>query len=153
MMQLRYYNYLRKYLFRKYPNFFKFLNRFKDRIKFVISGGLATIVNLFFLFIFFSILDIQIIYASSMSWLLAILISFNLQKYWTFRSFSFKKMSSQVILYLLIAILSLILNARWMYLLVEGLNINYLLAQIIVLFVLAILNYIVYKFIIFKEKK
>lgn len=153
MMQLRYYNYLRKYLFRKYPNFFKFLNRFKDKIKFVISGALATIVNLFFLFIFFSILDIQIIYASSMSWLLAILISFNLQKYWTFRSFSFKKMSSQVILYLLIAILSLILNARWMYLLVEGLNINYLLAQIIVLFVLAILNYIVYKFIIFKEKK
>ncbi len=153
MMQLRYYNYLRKYLSKKYPQFFKFLNRFKDKIKFVVSGVLATIVNLFFLFIFYSILEIKIIYAASMSWLLAFLISFSLQKYWTFRSLSFKKIPRQVILYCLLAIFSLILNARWMYLLVETLNMHYLLAQVIVLLVLAILNYIVYKFIIFKEKK
>jgi len=152
-MQLRYYNYLRKYLSKKYPKFFKFLNRFKDKIKFVVSGVLATIVNLFFLFIFFSVFEIKIIYAASMSWLLAFLISFNLQKYWTFRSFSLKKIPRQVILYFSLAFVSLTLNARWMYLLVESLNMHYILAQIIVLFVLAILNYIVYKFIIFKEKK
>ncbi len=152
-MQLRYYNYLRKYLSKKYPKFFKFLNRFKDKIKFVVSGVLATIVNLFFLFIFFSVFEIKIIYAASMSWLLAFLISFNLQKYWTFRSFSLKKIPRQVILYFSLAFVSLTLNARWMYLLVENLNMHYILAQIIVLFVLAILNYIVYKFIIFKEKK
>ncbi len=152
-MQLRYYNYLRKYLSKKHPKFFKFLNRFKDKIKFVVSGGLATIVNLFFLFIFYSILDLQIIYAASLSWLLTFLVSFNLQKYWTFRSFSFKKIPHQVTLYILLALVSLTLNARWMYLLVESLNMHYILAQIIVLFVLAVLNYTVYKFIIFKEKK
>jgi len=153
MMRLRYYNYLREFLKKKHPNFFKFLNRFKDKIKFVVTGFLATIVNLFFLFIFYKIFEIRIIYAASFSWFLAFFVSFSLQKFWTFRSLSFKKMPQQIVYYFSLALVSLILNARWMYLLVETLELHYILSQLIVLFILAILNYIVYKFFIFKEKK
>lgn len=153
MMPFRYYNYLRKFLEKKYPIFFKFLSKYKDKIKFVVAGFLATVVNLFFLFIFFQLLEIKIIYAASSAWLLAFIISFSLQKFWTFRNFSIKKMPKQLLYYIIILIISLILNARWMYLLVEGLEIYYLLAQIIVILVIGFLNYFVYKFIIFKEKK
>lgn len=152
-MPFRYYNYLRKYLVKKHPGFFKFLNKYKDKIKYLISGSLATVVNLFFLFIFFKVLDLKIIYSAIFAWILAFLISFSLQKFWTFRNFSNKKIPKQVLYYFLLAIISLILNARWMYLLVESLEVNYLLAQIIIITVLAFLNYFAYKFIIFKEKK
>ncbi len=153
MMPFRYYNYLRKYLIKKYPNFFRFLNKYKDKIKFIITGTIATMVNLLFLFIFFQIFNLKIIYATSISWSLAFLISFNLQKFWTFRNLSNKKIPKQILYYLIIAISSLLLNARWMYLLVENLEVFYLLAQIIVVIVIAFLNYFVYKFIIFKEIK
>ncbi len=153
MMPFRYYNYLREYLVKKQPRFFRFLNKYKDKIKFAISGSLATIVNLFFLYIFFQVLDIEIIYSASLSWILAFLISFNLQKFWTFRNFSNRKIPRQILYYFLIAIISFFLNARWMYLLVESLEVHYLLAQIIIIIVLALLNYFTYKFIIFKEKK
>ncbi len=153
MMPFRYYNYLRKYLVKKHPRFFKFLNKYKDKIKYLISGSLATVVNLFFLFIFFKVLDLKIIYSAIFAWILAFLISFSLQKFWTFRNFSNKKIPKQVLYYFLLAIISLILNARWMYLLVESLEVNYLLAQIIIITVLAFLNYFAYKFIIFNEKK
>ncbi len=152
MTPFRYYNYLRKFLEKKYPRFFKFLSQYKDKIKFIIAGSLATVVNLFFLFIFFQILGLKIIYAASFSWLLAFIISFNLQKFWTFRDASVKKIPKQLFYYIIILIISLALNARWMHLLVESLEIYYLLAQIIVTMVLSFLNYFVYKFIIFKEK-
>jgi putative flippase GtrA len=153
MMPFRYYNFLRKFLAQEYPGFFNFLSRYKDKIKFIISGFLATIVNLFFLFIFFQLLNLKIIYATSLSWFLAFIISFNLQKFWTFRNFSTKKIPKQLFYYIISLFISLILNARWMYLLVESLELHYLLAQIIVIIVLGLLNYFFYKFLIFNEKK
>lgn len=144
---------MRKFLAKKYPNFFKLITKHKDKIKYIISGGLATVVNLLFLFVFFEIIALNIIFSASLAWLLAFLISFSLQKFWTFRNFSSKKIPKQVLYYFILAIISLILNARWMYLLVESLEVFYILAQIIVLSVLAILNFFAYKFLIFKEKK
>jgi putative flippase GtrA len=152
MFALKYYQSLREYLLKNHPNFFKYLVRFQKVIKYIITGSTATLINLFFLFIFYKILDFSIILSSTFAFILAFIFSFSVQKFWTFKNFSKKSISNQLIMYLLLALFSLLLNAHFMYLLVEKWHIWYLLAQIIVASFLAIFNFFAYKYLVFSLK-
>jgi len=80
------------------------------------------------------------------------LISFNLQKFWTFRNYGRDRMAGQLFLYILNAVIGLNINGALMHLLVNSWSVWYLLAQVIVNLGLGAWNFLIYKFIIFKVR-
>lgn len=147
----KFYFKLYQFLSHRFPAGFCYCRSKKSVVKFVISGSLASAVDLFFLFIFYGVFELGIVLSTSVSFLLSFLVSFYLQKLWTFRNEDEKKMPRQLVLYLLNSFLSLNLNGFGMHLLVTQLGIWYLLSQVIVNLILGSLNFFIYKFIIFRH--
>jgi len=143
----------RHYFFYNFPKIYCFCENRKSIIKFVIAGCFAGGTDLIFLYIFHGLLKMEIVLSTSIAFILSFLVSFTLQKYWTFRNFNHNKVFNQLFLYILNAVIGLNLNGLLMHLLVNRFNVWYLLSQVIVNLFLAIFNFIVYKFIIFKIGK
>ncbi len=148
---LKLYNIIHGRFQNKFPKLYCFCAPKKSIIKFLIAGSIAGSTDLILLFIFHGVIGWHIVPSTSLAFLFSFLISFYLQKKWTFKENYTKKGSKQFILYFLNAFLSLNINGLAMHLLVNEWNILYLLAQIIVNLVLGSLNYIIYKTIIFRN--
>jgi putative flippase GtrA len=114
-----------------------------------LAGG----TDLIFLFIFHGLLHINLVLSTSVAFILSFLVSFTLQKFWTFRNYSEDKVVHQLSLYVLNAFIGLNLNGTGMHLLVNKYAVWYMLAQIIVNLVLGVWNFFVYKFIVFNIGK
>lgn len=134
----------------RFPKLYNLGKSNKSIIKFIIAGCIAGGTDLILLFFFHGILKIDLVLSTSSAFILAFLVSFGLQKFWTFRNYCEDKVVQQLALYIMNALLGLYLNGLGMHLLVNKYAVWYILSQIIVNLVLAILNFIVYKFIIFK---
>lgn len=147
------YNKFRNYFFRHYPRVYIFCDNRKSFIKFIFSGCLSGGVDLLLLFVFHSLLKLDIVLSTSLAFILAFLISFSLQKFWTFRNYLSGQTFQQLSLYLINALVGLFLNAFFMHLLVNTYNVWYLLAQVIVNLVIAVWNFVIYKFVVFKADK
>jgi len=85
--------------------------------------------------------------------MLSFILSFYLQKFWAFNDSSrHGKTAGQLFLYLLNALIGLNLNGFLMHFLVSYYQVWYLLSQVMVIALIGVLNFMVYKFIIFKKK-
>lgn len=135
------------------PKAYCYCSAKKHIFKFFVSGSLAGLTDLIFLFVFHGILAIDIVLATSMAFLLSFIVSFSLQKRWTFRDTDEKKVPKQLVLYILNAFLSLNINGIGMHFLVNENGTPYLLAQLIVNLALGSLNFIIYKTIIFRNEQ
>ncbi len=138
---------------RRLPVAYRICDRHKPVVKFILAGGMATGTNLALLFIFHGLLKLELLLATSAAFVLSFLVSFTLQKFWTFRDNGRKKIVSQLFAYMGNAVIGLVLNGYLMYLLVEEYTVWYLLAQIIASLTIAFWNFLAYKFIIFKINK
>ena len=147
------YNKFRHYFFRRYPRSYTFCNNHKSLIKFIFAGGLSGGTDLLLLFIFHGLLGLDIVFSTSLAFILSFLISFSLQKFWTFRNYHRGKMIHQLFLYMSNAFLGLGLNAILMHLLVNKYNVWYILSQLVVNLAIGFWNFVVYRFIIFKNPK
>jgi len=119
-------------------------------LKFSISGCIAGSIDLILLFLFHGLCHFGVVISTSIAFLFSFLFSFYIQRVWTFEKTEHKKVPRQLVLYMLNAFLSLNINGFGMHLLANVLNVWYLLSQIIVNSVLGILNFYIYKFIIFR---
>ncbi len=135
-----------------HPHFYGFCDRRKSIIKFFFAGSLAAIVDLIFLYFFHGIFSWGLVLSTSLAFILSFVVSFTLQKYWTFRNYSQKKMPLQLSIYILNALVGLNINGFLMHVLVNNWGIWYILAQIAVILLVGLYNFIVYKFIVFKIK-
>ncbi len=147
------YNNSRSVLKKKIPFVFKLLNENKKICKFLIAGSLSTLTHLLSLFLLHEYFNIKVVLASSLAFCLAFIISFSLQKYWTFRNYSRRKFIKQLFIYLITAIISLNINAFLLHTLVNVLDLWYLIAQVLVSFFIAIINFFSYKLLVFKTDK
>lgn len=121
-------------------------------VKYVIVGLIATGTNLGVLFLFTDILGVWYIYSSVISFIVAVIISFTLQKFWTFNDTGVEKVKQQFVLFVLTALIGLCLNSVLMYIFVEYIGLWYILTQLIVAVFIAIFNFFMYKFFVFKKK-
>jgi len=121
-------------------------------VRYVISGGTAAFVDLSLLYVFTDIFGIWYILSSIVAFLIAFIVSFTLQKFWTFKDNSRENISSQVIIYLVVTSLNLGLNTLGIYAFVHYLTFYYLAAQIIVSLFIAVESYFVYH-LVFKNGK
>lgn len=134
------------------PRLMAYLHRNKSAAKFVVTGCFTGGLEILLLFILHGIFNLGLIKATSMSFALCFLISFSLQKIWTFRDRSGDKIFRQMLMYFAIGFINLNLNGVLMHGLANILGIWYLLSQLLVNFILAGSNYTFYKFIIFRKK-
>lgn len=151
MSFLNIYNRIRDNFTHRCPGVYEFCKHRQHVIRFMIAGGLAGAVDLTLLFIFHGPLRINVVAATTLAFILSFLVSFTLQKFWTFKHQRGRKTGGQLFLYTLNTIIGLYLNGALMHWLVNREHVWYLLAQVLVGLTLATGNFLVYKFIVFKH--
>ncbi|PKM89106.1 hypothetical protein CVU83_00595 [Candidatus Falkowbacteria bacterium HGW-Falkowbacteria-2] len=141
----------RNFLLTCHPGLFNFCEARKSVIKFFLSGGLAGVVDLVALYIFHGVFKWDIVVATSAAFLCSFVVSFSLQKLWTFRNYSQVRLPRQLFMYFGSAFIAMYFNGWAMHMLVNNLGVWYLLSQIIVNLFLGVVNYFNYRFIIFRK--
>ncbi len=122
-------------------------------LRFLISGGLSAIVNLGSLYVFTEYVGFWYIVSACFAFLLSFGVSFTLQKFWTFRDRSVEGASRQAAMYLFVAIINFVLNISLLFFLVEFFHLHYLLAEMIVMVVIACVSFFVYRNLIFRKEQ
>ena len=122
----------------------------KKIIKFVVSGSFATSVDLILLYLFFDIWHWSLLVSSSIAFAIAIIVSFVLQKMWTFRYYCNINLFRQLGIYSMVGIFGLVVNAVFVNFMVTNLSLWHILAQLISVSIIGIINFFIYQFVIFK---
>ena len=121
----------------------------KKIIRFLFSGGTAAAINLLGLFVFVHYAHLQYLVGSILAFLIALVASFALQKFWTFRDATRSGMHFQFARFAGVAVGNLIVNTALMYLFVSILGIWYLLAQVYSSLLIAAFSYFIYSRFVF----
>ncbi len=118
-------------------------------IRFLISGGTATAVNVGTLYVLTEFAGLWYILSSVVAFVLAFCVSFTMQKWWTFAERSTHRVGSQAGLYFAVALGNLGLNTLLLYVLVEWFGLWYVIAQLIASAIIAAESFLLYRFVIF----
>jgi putative flippase GtrA len=145
------YNKIKNWVYNVWP-FYRKPDWHKVIVKYLLSGAVATATHLLVLSLAYRFLGWTIIYATTLAFAVAFIISFSLQKFWTFKNRA-KRYFEQIYLYFLVGIFNLFLNAALMQVLAVNLNLHYLLSQLFVSAVVAVNSFLLYKYLVFKYKK
>lgn len=134
------------------PKTHEFAYKRRTAFRYLFAGGTAVLADVGALYIAKGVLDIPLIPAVALAFLVGFAVSFSLQKFWTFEESSIDRMHSQAAMYLTLAVINFLLNIVLMYLLVEVVGIWYILAKILVAGSIAIGSFFIYKKIIFLKR-
>ncbi len=118
--------------------------------RYVISGGTSAFVTLSTLYILTKWFGVWYLLSTVIGFLVGFLVSFTLQKFWTFKDGRKDVLASQAFFYFIIVAGNLCLNALGMYVLVDIFHIWYMPADLLVLFLIAIESFFLYR-IVFKK--
>ncbi|PLX27324.1 hypothetical protein C0583_03330 [Candidatus Parcubacteria bacterium] len=123
----------------------------KNRIvKFLFSGTSAALVNIFSLYVFHGLARINVVVSACLAFILAFIVSFTLQKFWTFKNDNKERMFQQMFWYMVVGLCGLGITATSIYVLVNIFHVFYILSQVIINVVLAVINFFIYKLLIFR---
>ncbi len=117
--------------------------------RFVISGSTSMASNLGILFVLVHYGNLHYLLASIISFSLSTVVSFTMQKFWTFGDRQMGGVQYQFAWYSVIVLFSLSMNTLLMYVLVEWFSLWYLAAQALAGAVVAIISYIGYQRFVF----
>lgn len=134
------------------PRLYNLCERKKSAVKFFLAGCFAGTANLVFLALFYDLLNWPIVLSTSLAFIASFLVSFSMQKLWTFRDFSQRKAIKQFGLYIVNAFVTLNINGFLMHLLVDEYRVWYLFSQIVVNVVIGTYNFFIYRFIVFRKQ-
>lgn len=129
----------------------KLLNKYKLFIKFGIAGVIATATHFTLLIILTDVFGLWYLASTSLAFLVAFMVSFFSQKFWTFRDKEKQGMYKQMGGYFLVVSSGMVVNAAGMYALVDYADLYYLIAQVIMSALVAVYNFMMYRFVIFKR--
>ena len=130
----------------------KLIIKYKIYIKYVISGCTGAFVNLSTLFVLTEFAHLHYLLSAIMAFFVSLAVGFNLQKKWTFRDNN-KKVFKQVLFYLVITSINLLIDTALLYFLVEKFDLWYMFAQVAIYGSLSIVNFILYRFLVFRKEK
>jgi len=128
------------------------LQGFMQIVKYGISGVTGGFLQLIFLYTFVDVFGFWYIYGVILAYLVALVIVFSMQKFWTFRDYSMDGFHRQSFLYTMIAAASLILNIVSMYILVDIFHLWHIAAQILVIVVVGVLSFFLNKTLTFTRE-
>ena len=130
---------------------FKILNKNKEVVLYIIFGVLTTLVNIMSYLFFAKICGINILISNIMAWFFSILFAYVTNRILVFESKN-KKILYEFALFIGGRGLSGILDSLLFYVLVVLLMFNDIVSKIFINIIVIIINYVLSKKIIFKEK-
>lgn len=120
-------------------------------LRYVISGGTAAVTDLVLLFVLNSLFGIHYLLSAILAYLVAFWVSFLLHKFWTFSSHE-ERTHKQVVMYFGASLFSLGLNTVLMYVFVDFVHLQVILAQIVVGLLVASISFFISRNVVFKYK-
>lgn len=120
-------------------------------VRFVLAGIAAAFVNLAVLYSLVELGQVWYLTSSVAGFLAGYVVSFVLQKFWTFKNYRLQSVTFQLPLHLSLALINLGLNTIIIFVLVEYTQFWYLASQIIATIIIAVDSFLVSRFI-FKSK-
>lgn len=118
-------------------------------IRYIVSGGTAASVNFGLLFALVELGGLHYLLASAIAIGAAIIVSFTLHKFFTFREHTLERIPHQFFRYLVLLGCTVAVNTVLMWILVDGLGAHYFVAQILVSGTIAVGNFFIYKLFVF----
>lgn len=128
---------------------YRFMKRLHLLSKYVVSGGSSAGVNLGTLYLLTEYAHVYYLQSAVLAFVIAFLISFILQKFWTFRDMRKEVLHWQMLWFLGLSLANLLVNTSLIYILVEYLRLWYVAAAVVSGALLAVSNFFIYKHVIF----
>lgn len=125
--------------------------KYKEIINYLIVGGLTTVVSVVS-YALFRIIIPNYIACTVLSWIAAVLFAYFTNRIFVFESKD-KKVLKEFIKFVSCRLLTLGTEIVVMFLLVDLLKLNDMISKILVQFIIVVLNYILSKLLVFKQKK
>jgi putative flippase GtrA len=120
--------------------------------RFLIAGGTAAAANLALFTLFVHVWHIYYLYASIAAFVISIIVSFTMQKFWTFRDMPIHDAHMQFARYLVVVMCNLILNTALVFVMVEYFDLWSILSQASATVVIAVTGYVGYQRFVFRER-
>lgn len=121
-------------------------------VRFVAAGSTAAISQLVLLYILTDIIGLWYLASSIIAFCIAVLISFVLHKFWTFKDRVIKGIFGQFAAFFGVAVFGLVFNTVLMFLWVDLIHLWYIYAQVITGLLVMFSNFTLYKFVVFRNK-
>lgn len=128
-----------------------FIFKYNQIIRYIIAGCVATGSNLAILFVLVHYFKLWYLTSAVISFSLAVVISYLLQKYFVFKNYGKVGIPTQFFHFLIYNIVMLGVNTLLMYFFVDIVRLWYLLAQALSAIIIACMNYIYFNKIVFKK--
>lgn len=125
-------------------------NRIPVFSRYATVGAIATLTDLGFLYVFVDLAQLDVLIAATFSFLIANIISFVLNKFWTFKSKS-RNYRKLYIKFFTVSLVGLALTVVFMHLLANIFEIWHMLAKIITSLVVVIWNFLANKLWTFRD--
>lgn len=127
------------------------LNKIYKLVRYGIAGACGAFVHIGVLFVLTDLAGLFYLLSTTIGFLSAYLVSFFMQKKWTFRNHDNTRLRGQMTLYFLVGASNLVFNALGMRWLVGGLGWHHVLSQVAVSGTIAIWSFLAYRWI-FRER-
>lgn len=121
-------------------------------LRYIIAGGTAAAVNLSILFVLTEYVGLWYLFSAVIAVASAWIVSFTLQKFWTFKDRSMDRLHIQAPLHLTVSLANIVVNTGLLYIFVEYIHMWYLAGQVLSGALLAIVDYFIYKHYIFAKR-
>lgn len=128
-----------------------FSKKYSVFFQYAIVGCLGTAIDLGSLYLLVDFLHFHVLFAAAVSFVLAVVNNFILNKYWTFQNRS-SNIRKQFIKFLLVSIIGLILTEMFMAIFVYGLMIWYMASKLITSGLVLTWNFLANKYWTFKDR-
>ena len=125
--------------------------RYQQFLRFLIAGAFVYSISLVSFHLYYNVWKIYYLQSSIFAFLSGFLVSFFIQRFWTFKQVSREKIRSQAWQYLLLQLANLCANTALMFVFVEYFRIPAFYSLAIICLLLAMVTYVISKKYIFKK--
>ena len=123
----------------------------KELIMYFIFGVLTTVVNFVVYLLFARFLNVNYLISNVLAWFFSVLFAYVTNRIWVFESKS-SNILKEMSLFFGGRIFSGVVDTALMYLLIDILAVGDVISKIIIQVIVVILNYVISKIIVFKDK-
>ena len=129
----------------------EFVFKYAELLRYGIVGGVSTLFGLLFFLLLESVLNIHYLIANAITWTVSVILVFFANKYLVFRSKDKDKTATEMSLFFGTRIAASIVDMVLLYVMVDILLFSAFPSKLVTTVIIALLNYVTSKLIVFKK--
>ncbi len=136
-------------------NLVKLYKKYSEIINYLIVGGLTTLVSILVYALFTKVFNVNYMLSNVISWIVSVSFAYVTNKKFVFKSKCDNEMDVlfEIYQFFKYRLFSLVIDILLMYVFVEIINIDDMIAKVIVQVIVIALNYVFSKLFVFKKKE